>query len=164
MIAHVNGRGPLAGGIASGFWFAEAEGTDHFTLGQRHQVFLLLLFAGELLQAPTHQGIVHAHHHTGASVDLADLFHRQHVADGIHTTAAVLGIHHHTQETELAKLFDLRRRETLFPIAVDHAGLQHVLREVAGGVAHGDLFFAQFEIQSGEGGGVLHSVRCTGQK
>ena len=41
-------------------------------------------------------------------------------------------------------------------LAVDDAGLQHVLREITGCIARCDLLFGEFEIEAYKGVGVGH--------
>jgi hypothetical protein len=51
MVAHIDRRGLLSGGIGSGARFGQAKSAQYLTGGKPGQVFLLLFFCAEIVNA-----------------------------------------------------------------------------------------------------------------
>jgi hypothetical protein len=151
VVAHVLGRGALLGGVGTGLGLGKAEGAHHLTGSQRTQVFLLLRLVAEGLQAPGHQAVVHRHDHRAGTVHLGQLLHDQHVAQRVHAPAAPLGIDHHAEEAEFAHAPDLFGRVGHGRIALDHAGLEFVLGEIARGLLDHEVFLGKLEVHGRDG-------------
>ena len=80
VVTLVHGSGLGAAGVRTGIGFRQAEGTDLFTLGQRHQIFLLLLLGAEGKDGPSAQGHMGGENDAGAAVHPGQLLHGDGVA------------------------------------------------------------------------------------
>ena len=111
--------------------------------GLQELLFLLLGAIG--LQTPAHQAVVDRDADGGGGVDFGELLHGEDVAHRIHAASAIFGVDHHAHEAQFTELAHLVGGKALFVVPVDDAGLEDIVGEVAGGVAHGTLLFVEFQ-------------------
>ena len=82
--------GLRAAGVRTGVGLGEAKGANLLTLGQGHQVLLLLLLGAKGINRPGTQGHVGGENHACAAVHPGELLHSNGIAGGVQPCAAVL--------------------------------------------------------------------------
>ena len=123
-------RGGLrAAGIGAGVGLRQAEGADFLALGQRDQIFLLLLLGAVGENGPRAEGDMGGKDHARAAVHTGQLLHRDGVTQGVKTGAAVLLGVRNAHPAQLTQLLDSLLGKLIVLVHQKCEGLDLLLRK-----------------------------------
>ncbi len=139
-------RGPGAAGVGPGRGLGQAEGAKGRALGQRDEVFHLLLFGAEQVDRVGTEGQVGREGDTGRAADPRQFLDGDGVADVVGAGAAVFLGEDDAGEAEFAQAIEHQGAvEMLLLVALGGRGGDLGLGELAYHVTEQVLFFGQFK-------------------
>ena len=98
-------------GIAAAHRFCQTIGPDLPTRCNGYEVFLLLILGAELKKPVGKQRVIDRHNRAMAGIGLADLDHRQHIGQRVHSCPAIFFRHFYAHEPQLTHLANRLNRE-----------------------------------------------------
>ena len=152
MLTVQNRGGLLIGGVAAGIRLGQAVAAEQLTLGERHQILLLLRLVAVGHERIAHQRVVDRADHAVARAYPRQLLDRDHVAQVVHARATPLLGHEHAEQPELTHLLGGRERELVSLVEVSGDRPDLFLGERAYHLAHRELLFGKLEADTGRGG------------